>query len=316
MARGGRELMAGAAALGGLAALNAAIALRAAPVRHDLPGAGRYWVTDQGDLFSKVHGQGRPILLLHGIHAAASAFEMRKIMPPLAIDHEVHALDLLGFGLSDRPDRRYDAALYIDLIAGYLTEVVRQPADVIASSLTAAFVIQVAKRHPALIRRLVLICPTGLEQLFTGPRLGGRLARVLLGTPVLGESLFNALVSRPSLQRFLASQAYYNDAYVTPDLVDAYYATAHQPGARWAPRAFVSGDLDCDVSMSWPHLTQPTLLVWGRQTTVTPVEQAETFVQLRPATRVEIYERCSVLPHDEHAASFVQLVRTHLDGEA
>lgn len=303
----------GGAAVGGVAAVNAALALRAGPVRHDLPGVGRYWVTDAGDLFTKVHGRGRPVLLLHGIHAAASAHEMRKIMPALATDHEVHALDLLGFGLSDRPARAYSAELYVDLIARYLREVIGRPADIVASSLTAALVIQVADRHPELVRRLVLICPTGLEQLNTGPGAGRRLARLALGAPVLGEALFNGLVSRPSLRAFLVRQVYYNDSYVTPELIDAHAATAHQPGARWAPRAFIGGDLDRDVAAAWPRLTAPTLIAWGRQAVTSPVRYADTFVRRNPAARLKVFERCGLLPHDEHAAAFLQLVREHLD---
>jgi pimeloyl-ACP methyl ester carboxylesterase len=314
--RGGRLVAAGTVVMGGLAAVNAALALRAGPVRHDLPGTGRFWVVDEGDLFAKRHGEGAPVLLLHGIHAAASAFEMRKVMPALAADHEVHALDLLGFGLSDRPNRRYDAALYIDVIARYVAEVIARPVDLIASSLSAAFAIQVAVRRPDLVRGLVLICPTGLERRRGGASPGRWLARLALGAPVLGESLFNGLVSRPSLGGFLSRQVYYNDSYVTPDLIDAYHATAHQPGARWAPRAFLAGDLDCDVADAWPRVTQPALVVWGRQATFTPVGDAAAFARANPAARVEIFERSGVLPHDEHAAAFVQMVREHLTRQA
>lgn len=311
----GRRLGLAAAALGGVAAANAAIALRAGPVRHDLPGAGRFWPAPAGDIFAKVHGAGRPVLLVHGIHAAASAYEWRKVMPDLAADHEVHALDLLGFGLSERPARRYNAALYIDLIAGYLREVVGRPADLVASSLAAAYAIAVADRQPDLVRRLVLICPTGLEQRNTGAGLGGRLARLALGAPVLGPSLYNGLVSRASLRYYLARQTYFNDEYVTPELIDAYYDTAHQAGARWAPAAFIGGDLDHDVHGAWTRLTQPTLIVWGRQASLSPVACAEAFTHLRPAAKLTVFERAGLLPHDEHPAAFVQLVRAHLDAE-
>ncbi len=301
------------AAFGGLAATNTAIALRAGPVRHELPGVGRYWPAPAGDVFAKVHGQGRPVLLVHGIHAAASAFEWRKIMPALAADYEVHALDLLGFGLSERPARRYSADLYIDLIAGYLREVVGRPADIIASSLSAAYAITVADRHPELVRRLVLVCPTGLEQLHDGPGFTGRLARLAFGAPVLGQALFNGLVSHAGIRYYLTRQTYFNDDYVAPDVVAAYYDTAHQPGARWAPAAFIGGDLDHDVHGPWARLAQPTLIVWVRQAPMSPVAYSEAFTRLRPATRLTIFERAGLLPHDEHPAAFIQLVRSHLD---
>jgi pimeloyl-ACP methyl ester carboxylesterase len=301
-------------ALGGLAAVNGALALQAGPVRHDLPGLGRFWVWGDHNIFTKVHGQGRPVLLLHGIHAAASAFEMRKIMPDLATDHEVHAPDLLGFGLSDRPERAYAAALYVDLIAAYLREVIGRPADIIASSLSAAFAVHVADRAPELVRRLVLICPTGLEQLASGPTPGRQVAALALGLPVIGESLFNALVSRPSLRYYLARQTYFNDSYVTSDLIDAYHATAHQGGARWAPRAFIAGHLDCRVEGAWERLAQPVAIAWGRQGSLNPVARAEAFTRRRPATTLTVFERCGLLPHDEHAAAFLQFARAHLDG--
>jgi pimeloyl-ACP methyl ester carboxylesterase len=132
---------------------------------------------------------------------------------------------------------------------------------------------------------------------------------------VLGQAFFNALVSRAGLRAYLAGRVYYNDSYVTPDLIDAYYATAHQAGARWAPLAFLAGELACDITAAWPGLAQPTLIVWGRQAPFSPVRYAETFLRLRPATHLKVFERCGLLPHDEHAAAFLQLTRDHLDNE-
>jgi pimeloyl-ACP methyl ester carboxylesterase len=311
----GRWLGLGVGATGALAAANAAIALRAGPVRHDLPGAGRFWSSPAGDVFSKVAGQGEPLLLVHGIHAAASAYEMRKIMPALAAEREVHALDLLGFGLSERPARRYAPELYIELLAGYLREVVGRPADIIASSLSAAYAIAVADRYPELTRRLTLICPTGLEQRNSGPNPAQRLLRLAFAAPTLGPALFNGLASRASIRYYLTRRTYFNDDYVTPEMIDAYYDTAHQPGARWAPAAFVCGELDHDVHAAWARLTQPVLIVWGRQARLAPAAHADAFIRLRPTAKLSIFERAGMLPHDEHAAAFVQLARAHLNGE-
>ena len=62
-------------------------------------------------------GSGPPILLIHGIHAAAWSYEWHDNADYLAQSNTVYTIDLLGFGRSDRPAIRYSARLYISLIS-------------------------------------------------------------------------------------------------------------------------------------------------------------------------------------------------------
>jgi pimeloyl-ACP methyl ester carboxylesterase len=125
--------------------------------------------------------------------------------------------------------------------------------------------------------------------------------------PYFGEAFFNALASPPSLRYFLAQQAYYDTSLITDDVIGAYFATTHQPGARYAPGSFISGLLNLPIRREWLSLKQPTLLVWGRQATSTPVQDADAFLALKPDTRLEVIDHARLLPHDEHADKFNQL---------
>src|SRR5512132_3265234 len=58
------------------------------------------------------HGEGKPVLLLHGIYPGASSLEWRHVVPAVAQRYSVIAVDLLGFGRSDRPAARYTPGLY------------------------------------------------------------------------------------------------------------------------------------------------------------------------------------------------------------
>ena len=78
------------------------------------------------------------------------------------------------------------------------------------------------------------------------------------------------------------------------------------------PCALLAGDLDHGMAAAWQRLEQPVALVWGRQARVSPVRHADSFVQITPRAHLTIFERCGVLPHDEHAAAFIHLVRAHL----
>src|SRR3954471_24952414 len=72
-----------------------------------LPGAMHDWSWQGWRVRYTTMGEGPPLVLVHGIHAAASSFEMRNVFEPLSQRHTVYALDLLGFGKSERPDVPY-----------------------------------------------------------------------------------------------------------------------------------------------------------------------------------------------------------------
>ncbi len=236
-----------------LAASNAVIDAQVGEVESPLRGDIRYFSWDEGDVFYKLRGQkgadGRlsdaatPLMLLHGINAAASGYEMRRIFGPLSDEYAVYALDLLGFGQSDRPALDYDAELYIRLIGDFARQVIGAGRGIvlIASSLTAAFAIEAAAREQELFAKLVLINPTGIRALSQPPSPPQYLLHSLLLGPVIGDSLFNSLTSMAGLRSFLKRETYKNPPEVTPDMVEDYHTTAHQEGGKYAPAAFIGG---------------------------------------------------------------------------
>jgi pimeloyl-ACP methyl ester carboxylesterase len=306
-------LLMGSAALGSLALINARIARDSVPLEWDCtdPVLRAYWWR-YGIINYRVAGTGSPLLLLHGIHAAASGYEMRHQVRLLADHFRVYVPDLLGFGYSDRPPIAYTASTYAELIGDLVRDVIGEPTDVVASSLSAAYAVANAARRPDLFRRLVLACPAGVGSLSSPPSPVGNLLYALLRSPVVGTALFNALTSRASLRYYLAQQTFFDADKVTAEMVEDYWRVAHQPGGQWAPAAFLGQRLNLDASRAWCSLSQPVLLVWGAQARPTPVETAQRFLHLRPSTPLEILDRCGILPHDEQADQFSALVRGFL----
>lgn len=248
-------------------------------------------------------GEGPALLLIHGIHAAASSYEWRHNVDYLARDHTVYTLDLLGFGRSDRPATRYTARLYIALISDFVAQVIGGPCILIATSLSAAYAIVLGARDPERFPRLVLIEPTGLTRLNGEPGVGAGAGRLAMEAPVLGTATFNALVSHRALRHFL-EDVYSDNTLVTPELVDAMYATSHQRGARHAPAAFVSGQLNLDVRRALRRLHQPALLFWGEEARLAPVEEVRGFRALKPDFDVHILSPAGDLPQDERPDEF------------
>ncbi|GAB4207674.1 MAG: alpha/beta hydrolase [Roseiflexaceae bacterium] len=246
-------------------------------------------------------GEGAPLLLVHSINAAASAFEMRKPFAGLQTGRRVYALDLLGYGSSDRPPRAYSADEYAALIGDFAREVIGAPAAVVASSLGAAFTIRAAARHQQQFTALALACPTGVEQLVR-PAQPGLAYRLLRGP--LGDLVFTLLTSRPGIRLFLGRQAYHDPRAIDAVTLEGFHRAARQPGAKYAPICFLTGLLNCDVREDFGRLTQPVLLLWGRQATTTPLDQARAFLRLNPRARLTVIDRANLLIQDERPEEF------------
>ena len=313
-----RALLAGGAAIGAAATLNALAARGVAPLEN-LIGGDDAWFEWRGRRLFYAHRKARmrkgpPVLLVHGIHPAAWSYEWRSNVDALAEAHDVYALDLLGFGMSDRPQARYSARLYLRLIDDFARQKIAEPAALVASSLTAAYAAVLGARDPGQYPSLVLIEPTGLVRHHDAATTRGDVARLVVDAPFVGSAVFNALASRRSLRHWL-ERAYVDLEFVTPELVAIYHRAAHQPGARHAPAAFLSGHLNLDVRGAVRRLRQPVMLIWGEQAVETPVEDARGFLALNSGIQLSILDPAGMLPHDEQAGEFNGIVTRFLAGE-
>ncbi|MFB6219952.1 MAG: alpha/beta fold hydrolase [Halolamina sp.] len=249
------------------------------------------------------------LVLLHGLNAAGSAGEWRELFDRLSEAYHVVAPDLPGFGRSDRPPVRYSAAFYEEFVTDFLAEVAADDGDltVIASSLTASYAVAAAETVD--VSRFVLVCPTT----HAGP--GGQTTwvRELLRLPLAGEALFNLVVSKPAIEYFNADHGYADPAAPDEEWLEYEWLTAHQENARFAPAAFVAGDLDSDIDLAGTlaDLDIPTTLVWGRETELTPVSEGRTLAEAVDAELL-VFDRAKLLPHVERADAFLDYV---LDGD-
>ncbi|MDT8305785.1 MAG: alpha/beta hydrolase [Anaerolineae bacterium] len=239
-------------ALGAVAAAGGWIGYSATMIDHNLPlplalnaerhlftgriaGLLNYYVDDSAE--------GRPLVLVHSINAGASSYEMRPLFEHYRGQRPVYALDLPGFGFSERSDRHYSAAMYGAAVRDLLEQIVEVPADVIALSLGSEFAARAALEAPGLFHSLTLISPTGLgkDKGNGGDGSAGNTTFYqILATPLWSQAIYDLLVTRPSLHYFLQKSFH---GPVDAGLESYSYLTTHQPGARFAPLYFVSGQL-------------------------------------------------------------------------
>jgi pimeloyl-ACP methyl ester carboxylesterase len=264
-----------------------------------------------GDIAYAVQGVGSPVLLLHGFGAGNSMAEWAANVEGLARFHTVYTLDFPGWGLSDKPKQRQHAQEYVEVVASFLRDIVRQPCALLASSQACALAVRVAAQEAELVSKLVLVCPSpqrsGAEQMAQQA-----LAKSLLQVPGLSTAFYNAVSSRQSIEKFLREQAFYDGSLVTPALVERYHASAHQNDAPYAVYSFLEGDLDLDSRADWDRLEQPALLVWGRNARLAPLDTAPEWLANKPDARLHVIDKAMLLPHMEHPSQWNEAVNAFL----
>ena len=296
-------LMSGGAALGGVAAYNVLQRRRIAPLPNLVGGEEGTFDWRGHRLAWTMRGAGPPLLLVHSIGIWSWSHEWRRNVDALAQGYTVYTLDLLGFGRSERPATSYAARLYVALIADFARRVIGRPTALVAAGLSGAYAVELAAADPASYPVLVLVAPPGLTRLRTRSSAGDDVGRQLVAAPVLGTAAWNARVTRAALARALDA-AYYRDDRVTGDMLDVAFATTHQPGAKYAPAAWLAHQLNLDVRRALRRLLPPTLLVWGAQAERHPAEESFGWRAVKRDLKVAILDGAGDVPHEERAAEF------------
>ena len=263
-------------------------------------------------------GTGPPVVLLHSFNAVASSREMRPIAEHLATttDRPLCALDWLGFGRSDRGPLDYSPALYRRQLYHVLLEVLDAPADLVGLSLGGEYAAQMALQAAPLVRRLVLISPTGLSS-NRGPSTPGRLGLALADRTGAFEGLYHRLTRRSSLRSYYARQIFL-DANAIPDaLLDYAEQTAQVRGAYRAPLRFVDGTLFVEnvATDVYARLYRPTLILTP-DTPEATVQSFERLPTLLPQNDRHLAHETlpgGLLPHWEAPAPFFDAVDDFLD---
>ncbi len=230
-------------------------------------------------------GDGPPVVLLHGF---ASAIEnWTTIIPVLKARHRVIALDLKGFGWSDRPESDYSPQAQARLVKAVLDERGVGKAAVVAHSWGTSVAMAFALEYPDQVSRLVLydawLYESQLPSMFLLARADG-----------LGEVLFSAFYDQRPDERI--AQAFYDKVGISEALVEDIERALERPGTKAAALAAVRGMRYEDVEGSYGKVKVPTLLLWGKDDVVTPVSIGERLLRQLPDARMTVYPRCGHFP--------------------
>ena len=252
-------------------------------------------------------GEGdRNILLVHGF--GSSIYSWKDILDALAQHFHVYAMDVKGFGYSEKPkDADYSLVTMIDFVPDFMDAVGVEKASLVGNSMGGALCAATAIDYPERVERLVLIDAAGYPMKI--PLL------IRMGTtPVVtsvGKIFYGEWVVRWGLE-----QVFYDKALVTPERVRAYYLPSKTPNGIDAPRKILR-DFDSVLfkyaARRFKRIQCPTLVIWGEQDPWVPVENAWRFDRDIPDTEVVIIKDCGHAPQEEKPGEVTQTLLEFLE---
>ena len=251
----------------------------------------------------------KPLVFFHNFGGGASAFEWSQVYAFFSRTHRILAPDLIGWGNSAHPERRYSVQDYLDTIEDFLREVSEEPVIAIASSFTGALIARLAATKPDLFEKLFLVCPAGFRDFGTGA--GRRLPEPIINTPFLDKAIYTlGATNEIAVRNFLENFLYEKRDRLSPETVNAYLASANKPNAEYAALSFLRGDLYFDLAPYWVQIQKPTALVWGEKAKFTPVSTGERLAALNPnaVEQLQVVSDTGVLPHLEQPGTVAALL--------
>ncbi len=217
------------------------------------------------------HGEGSPVLLLHG--CPFSSFVWRNVIPPLAqAGHRCVAPDLLGLGDTETPpDADWSLPAQVAMVTGFLDTLGLERVNIVGHDHGGAIAQLLAADHPDRIDRLVLCNAEAYDNWPSGDERPFVIATQL---PVIGP-LFRLALSSPKTFKFILreAKAVNNESVLTDELVAGYVrANLSDPHKRAKTARFLAGQLDPNnnrhtlrVVDRLRRFDRPTMLLWGTE---------------------------------------------------
>ena len=188
---------------------------------------GEYYKWKNGDVFYTVHGNGKPLLLVHDLHPASSSAEWSKLIKRLEKNYTVYTIDLPGCGRSNKPSITFTNYYFVQLLNDFVKDVIGEKTELIATGASGSFSIMADAMNPDNFEKIIIINPENLESLTAQPKKSSLAYKYLLDFPIFGTFIYNIKMHENNISKLFREKYYYKSSIVSTKLEDTYFEAAH-----------------------------------------------------------------------------------------
>ena len=244
-------------------------------------------------IFYVVKGEGEPLLLMHGYGAGFWVWE--KQMDILSKNYKVYALDLIGYGYSDRPRIEYTPETYIYFVKDFMDSLEMEKATLIGNSMGGGIAWAMAALFPKRVKRLILIdCvpPDVLEQVRNE---SFRALAAVKDIPFL-PYLVIASRSKRSVKAVL-QECLFDRRLITPELLNRQFELNRFKGSTWVLYSTLKHAKETSkIGDYLSFIDHPTLLLWGEEDVVFPPSVGEGLHQAIKGSKLHVIRKSGHIP--------------------
>ena len=250
-------------------------------------------------------GRGQPLVLIHGL--GGSIYNFRYNIPALSEHLRVVALDLKGFGYSERPAAGdYSLAAQARLVGELMDRLGIPRAAVLGHSMGGAIALRLAATSPEKVDRLILVASAPPDRM---------VPRFVASPPLpsflrLGTAL---VLHQPRLREIVLRQGFYDPAFLSPEMVEEFRHIARIRGSTDAISSLLS-DAAREEPIDLSRVSQPVLLLWGRHDRWPGLRVARWLADQLPDARLQVIERARHMVMEERAEEANEAILSFLAG--
>lgn len=266
-----------------------------------------------GKIFYTKKGNGSPVLLIHDLDCTSSDFEWREIIPSLSQEHTVYTLDLLGCGRSDKPKMVYTNYLYVQLVADFIKNIIKQKTDIIITGHASSIAIMSCFMEADLYGNIIIVNPDNFKKMQLIPGTKHKLLKFLLQLPILGTFIYNIAVCKNMIADNFKENYFADPKRVSSRYINAYHEAAHY--GKSLPK-FMYSSIKCHyTNINFIHalkeLNNSIYLVGGEQEKEID-DTIEQYTDINPSIETVTIPGTKHLPQLERPEVFVKTIEIYL----
>ena len=227
----------------------------------------RYYEWRFGKVRYQKKGSGNPMLLIHDLTVGSSNYEYHRLINNLTENHEIYSIDLLGYGLSDKPSMTYTGSLFEQLISDFIINVIKRKTTVVVTGESVPFVIMACHNNPDIFNKLVFINPQNLYLQNQIPSKQTQLMKFFLEIPILGTFTYHVLTNRLTLEKMFQKQYFCRLDEIREKYIANYLEAAYEGGynSKYAFTSYVGKYMNLNILHELKEINNSILMIGGEE---------------------------------------------------